>query len=116
MDKDVRDYLDAVPGDRRARLMQLHELILSLFPNAALSLSYKMPTYRHGDGWVALANQKHHIALYTCGEHHIASFRDKYPTISTGKGCIRFRDKDNLPVNALKQVIRHAMQQPKARE
>ena len=116
VDKAVRSYLNAVPEARRARVMQLHDLILELFPTAAISMSYKMPTYRHEDGWVALANQKQHVALYTCGEHHIAPFREKYPHISTGKGCIRFRDKDSLPITALKQVIRHAMRHPKAAE
>lgn len=112
MDRDVRRYLNAVPADRQAKIMQLHTLILELFPDATTDMSYKMPTYRHGDGWVALANQKHHISLYTCGEHHITAFREKHPSISTGKGCIRFRDKDELPVTALQQVIRHAMRQP----
>jgi uncharacterized protein YdhG (YjbR/CyaY superfamily) len=113
MNKDVRRYLTAVPDDRKETVIKLHDLILGLFPDAEVDMSYKMPTYRHGDGWVALANQKHYVSLYTCGEHHIAGFRDKYPAIKTGKGCINFRSKDPVPVTALKQVIRHAMRQKK---
>ena len=113
MDRDVYNYLDSVPDDRRAHIRQLHDLILELYPDAATDMAYKMPTYRHAGGWVALANQKHHISLYTCGEHHIAAFRKKHPEISTGKGCIRFRDSDPIPLAALKQVIRHAMRQTK---
>lgn len=113
MDKTVKAYLDTLPEDRRAMFMQLHELVLELFPDATVDMSYKMPTYRHGDGWVAIANQKQYVSLYTCGEHHLAAFRDKHPEFNTGKGCIRFRSKDTVPAAATRQVIRHAMQHPK---
>jgi uncharacterized protein YdhG (YjbR/CyaY superfamily) len=77
-------------------------------------MRYKMPTYQVGDGWVALANQKHYVSLYTCGHHHIAEFKRKYPKIRTGKGCINFRDGDHIPVEELKGVIMHAIGHPKA--
>lgn len=35
---------------------QLHELILGLFPEAEVTMAYKMPTYKVGEGWVAVAN------------------------------------------------------------
>ena len=109
----LEDYLDSIPPDRRARVDSIRSLIHDMYPDAIESMRYKMPTFEYRDGWIALANQKHHVSLYTCGEHHLTAFREKHPAISTGKGCIRFRDKDELPVTALKQVIRHAMRQPK---
>jgi len=38
-----------------------------------------------GDGWVAIANQKHYVSLYTCGYHHIERFKQRCPRIKTGK-------------------------------
>ena len=113
MHTGVEIYIQSVPPERSERFRRLHALILELYPEADVDMQYKMPTYRVGEGWVALANQKHYISLYTCGEHHIAAFRKKHPKISTGKGCIRFRDSDPMPLAALKQVIRHAMRQNK---
>jgi len=72
-----------------------------------------MPTYKVKNGWVALANQKRYVSLYTCGAHHIAEFKVKYPAINTGKGCINFKSKDPVPVTALKKVVRHAIENPK---
>jgi uncharacterized protein YdhG (YjbR/CyaY superfamily) len=72
-----------------------------------------MPTYRKGEGWVALANQKNYISLYTCGYHHIESFKTHYPDIKTGKGCINFRDKDDIPLKDIEAVVRHAIEHPK---
>lgn len=74
---------------------------------------YRMPTYQYGEGWVAIANQKNYISLYTCGYHHIESFKQKHPGIKTGKGCINFKDKDSLPIQDLKAVVRHAINHPK---
>ncbi len=114
MNSDVRQYLPSVPEPRKPRLQKLHDLILESYPQATIDLSYRMPTYKVGDGWVAIANQKHYVSLYTCGAHHLARFREKYPAIKTGKGCITFRDSDPLPEAAIRQVIKHAIEHPKA--
>jgi len=67
----VEKYLQAVPAERKARMKEIHSMILDLFPDAVVDMTYKMPTY---------------------GYHHIESFKTKYPKIKTGKGCINFRD------------------------
>ena len=113
IDREAVAYLDALPPQRRERFMRLHELVLSLYPDATVDMSYKMPTYRAGEGWVALANQKHYISLYTCGYHHIAVFKEKHPEQKSGKGCINFKDRDELPMEDLQAVIRNAMEHPK---
>lgn len=89
-------------------------MILKLYPRARVDLSYRMPTYHVDAGWVALANCKHHLSLYTCGYHHISAFREKHPRIKTGKGCINLRDRDPLPMADLRAVVRHAIESPEA--
>ena len=113
MNRDVQRYMESVPQDRKLVVGKLHTLILELYPNAEVDMSYKMPTYKVKDGWVALANQKRYISLYTCGPHHIAAFKEKYPAIKTGKGCINLKPTDEIPVSALKEVVKHAIEHPK---
>ena len=113
MNRDVNQYLAAVDAPRKAKVDALHALILRLYPAASVDMSYKMPTYRVGDGWVALANQKNYVSLYTCGYHHIEGFKEKHPGIKSGKGCLNFRDRDELPLDDLETVIRHAIEHPK---
>lgn len=113
MNENVETYVSSVPGHRKSRLDALHELIVGLFPHATVSMKYKMPTYQVEDGWVAIANQKNYISLYTCGYHHIERFKEKFPEIKTGKGCINFRDKDELPLQDIAAVVEHAINQPK---
>ena len=114
VNQELENYFAAVPPRRQAMVEQLHGLILSLYPDARVDLSYRMPTYRVGDGWVAIANQKHYVSLYTCGAQHLADFRAAHPEIPTGKGCINFQPDAALPVAAVKQVIRHAIEHPES--
>lgn len=114
MNSQVIKYIENIPVERNERFNTLHALVLKLYPDANVDMQYKMPTYKVGNGWVALANQKNYISLYTCGHHHIESFREKHPDIKTGKGCINFRDRDDLPLKDIGQVIMHAIEYPKA--
>ena len=113
MNRQVKAYFSRAPEKRKAHLMALHELIVGLFPSATIDMKYKMPTYQFGEGWVAVANQKSYVSLYTCGPAHIAKFKEKYPKFKTGKGCINFKESDSLPLADLKSVVRHAILHPK---
>jgi uncharacterized protein YdhG (YjbR/CyaY superfamily) len=108
MQEDVAAYFNAASPQRRERLLALHELIVRTLPAAELSLGYRMPTYKTASGWVAIANQKSYVSLYTCSAAHIADFKAKHSQLKTGTGCINFRDKDPLPMQDIAAVVRHA--------
>lgn len=113
MDIGVQEYFASIPDDRRQLLEDLHRIVVGLYPEVEVSMKFKMPTYQVGEGWVAIANQKHYLSLYTCGYNHIARFKEKHPEIRTGKGCINFKPTINLPVSDISEVISHAIRNPK---
>lgn len=113
MDKAVEAYLASVPNDPKPIVDTLHKLIVGLYPKPRIDMRYKMPTYQIGNGWVALANQKNYVSLYTCGYHYIVAFKEKHPKYKTGKGCINFKPGDQLPLQDLRAVVKHAITQPK---
>ncbi|MFQ5469819.1 MAG: iron chaperone [Gammaproteobacteria bacterium] len=113
MNQEVTEYFSSLPSGRKETVDILHNLVIDLFPEVRVDMHYKMPTYHIGKGWVAIANQKQYVSLYTCGHHHIADFKIACPGIKTGKGCINFKDGDVLPLGAIKSVIEHAMNHPK---
>jgi len=115
MDEAVQDYFDKVPEAQREKVEKLHSLILKRFPEANVDMQYKMPTYKYGEGWVAVANQKSYVSLYTCSAMHLEKFRTAHPGIKTGKGCINFRAKDEIPEAAVQEVVEHAMLHPKGK-
>jgi len=106
---ELNEYMEQIPLARKARFASIRKLITSMYPQAEETMKYKMPTYHQGKGWVALANQKNYISLYTCSAEHLENFKKKYPGIKTGKGCINFRDRDEIPLNDLGSVIESAM-------
>lgn len=110
MDKEVQQYVEAVPEERKPLFDKLHTLILGLYPDAEIVMSYKIPTYKAKSGWVALANQKQYVSLYTNDENYIAAFKSKHPSIKTGKACINFKESDPVPLADLKKVIKHAIE------
>lgn len=114
MHKEVQSYIDSIPKDRIDRFISIHKLIVQIYPDAIIDMSYKMPTYRIGSGWIALAKQKNHISLYTCGASHLESYKQKHPHQKTGKGCINFRKSDEIFLDDLETVIMHAIEPPKS--
>src|SRR5215216_1793984 len=110
MNPDVQRYLDAVSDDRRPLFDRLQALILGLYPKAEVVIWYGMPTFRAKAGWVALANQKNWVSLYTNSPYHIAGFKAKYPKFKTSKACLNFRPDDPFPAAEIKKVIRHAIE------
>ncbi len=107
---NVQEYVDNLPQKRKQRFESIRMLVKSMYPQAEESMQYKMPTYRYDKGWVALANQKNYISFYTCSADNLVKFKRKHPKIKTGKGCINFRDNDEIPKEDLRSVIRRAME------
>jgi len=105
----IARYLAQLPEARRERALALHGLILSLFPQASVSLGTRMPTYRLGEHFVAWASAQRHLALYTCSAERIAGFRARHPEVEAGRGCLRFRDRQRLPLADLAQVVKNAL-------
>ena len=62
---EVEFYINKQPNKRKDTLRLLHDKIIKLYPKITIDLKYKMPTYSLNEGWVAIANQKDYVSLYT---------------------------------------------------
>ncbi|MHB0856633.1 MAG: DUF1801 domain-containing protein [Anaerolineae bacterium] len=110
MNDQVQRFMNAVPEDRKPLFDRLHALILSLYPDAQIVISYQVPTYKVKSGWVALGYWKAGVSLYTNNPQHIAEFAARHPHIKTNKASINLKLTDEVPMEDLEQVIRHAME------
>ncbi|MGJ8652364.1 MAG: DUF1801 domain-containing protein [Opitutaceae bacterium] len=102
-------YYAAIPKLRAARLNELEKRIRALTSDLKVSLKYKMPTLEGSHGWLAIGNQKHHLAVYTCRPELIQSYIDTHPKIDHGKGCLRFGDSVEIDFQAIDRVISAAL-------
>lgn len=109
---DVQAYIDAVPPSHRAQFDRLHEIIMDELPTAEVVISYQMPLYKVGRRHVGLnAGRPTGVTLTTTSPDHVEPFRRRYPQHPTNKASIPFRLGDELPEDAIREVIRRATQQ-----
>jgi uncharacterized protein YdhG (YjbR/CyaY superfamily) len=94
MDDAVRAYVEAIAPEHRALFDRLHRLVLEAHPDAAVVLSYQMPTYKVGRQRLFLGVWKHGVSVYGWQEGRDAGFSDRHPELVTGKGTIRLRPTD----------------------
>ncbi|MFI5754774.1 iron chaperone [Streptomyces sp. NPDC051569] len=111
MDQDVRDYIDGIPAEHRPLFDRLHRLILEAHPEAAIGISYTMPTYTVGARRLHVGAWKHGVSLYGWQRGRDAGFTTRHPALISGKATIRLRPDDaaSLPDDELRDLARAAL-------
>jgi hypothetical protein len=64
LDDAVRGYIDAIDLAYRRLFDRVHDLILDVYPQADVALSYKMPTYTVGRRRIHVGVWRHGVSLY----------------------------------------------------
>ncbi len=111
MDEAVRDYIAAVPAAHRALFDRIHGLIVAAYPDAAVVLSYKMPTYKLGGRRLYVGAWKHGVSIYGWDKGRDAGFVERHPELKTSTGTIRLRPQDaaGLADEELRDLVRAAL-------
>lgn len=124
--KTVDAYLIELPEERRAVISAMREVILKNLPEGYAEninwgmLSYEIPLSRYPKtynrqplSYVALAAQKNYYSLYLTAVYGNPekeaflqeAFLKAGKKLDKGKGCVRFRRLDDLPLDAIGQLI-----------
>ena len=103
--KTVEGYLAELPEERRAVLALLRGLIRKSAPTATEGMQYGMPCYSIGEPLCAVAAQKGHYSVYVADSKAVERFRSQLGKLSVGKGCIRFRKTEDVPLDILSRII-----------
>jgi uncharacterized protein YdhG (YjbR/CyaY superfamily) len=110
VDESVQNYIDTIPVEQRPLFDRLQSLILELYPDAEIVISYQIPTYKTRGGRVSLGLWKDGVSLYTTGPEYIEKFRSRHPAIKTGKASLNFKLGEALPEKDVRDVIKRAME------
>jgi uncharacterized protein YdhG (YjbR/CyaY superfamily) len=94
MDDAVAGYLAAIAPEHRPLFDRVHALILTAQPDAALSMSYGMPTYTVGKRRFHLGVWRHGLSLYGVGTDRDGGFSARHPELVEPKGTIKVRLSD----------------------
>jgi uncharacterized protein YdhG (YjbR/CyaY superfamily) len=111
MDDAVRAYIDAIPSEHRPLFDRLHRLVLEAYPDAAVGLSYQMPTYKVGRRRLFVGVWKHGVSIYGWGPGGDASFTARHPELITGRGTIQLRPDDAAGIrdDEIRELVRAAL-------
>ena len=99
----ITQYLKELPVERQAALGQLRSLINRIAPDASEGMAYGMPVF--GD-ICAFASQKHYMAFYVCDLDIVDAHRSQFGKLNCGKGCIRFKRIEDLPMSAIESILK----------
>ena len=124
--RTVEAYLRELPDDRRGVIAAVRTLVNRSLPKGYAEtmswgmISWEIPLARYPDtynkqplGYVALAAQKNHYALYLMGVHadsqNEKDLRQAYARagrkLDMGKCCLRFRKLDDLLAEEIGTII-----------
>jgi uncharacterized protein YdhG (YjbR/CyaY superfamily) len=111
VDDVVRDYINAIAPEHRPLFDRLHRLVLEAHPEAAVMLSYQMPTYKVGRQRLFVGAWKHGVSIYGWDQGRDAGFIARHPGLKTSKGTIRLRPEDaaGIPDDELRDLVRAAL-------
>jgi uncharacterized protein YdhG (YjbR/CyaY superfamily) len=111
MDDAVRDYIDAIAPEHRPLFDRLHRLILEVHPDAAVVLSYQIPTYKVGRRRLFLGVWRHGVSVYGWQEGRDGGFATRHPELRTSTGTIRLRPEDAAAIgdDELRDLVRAAL-------
>jgi uncharacterized protein YdhG (YjbR/CyaY superfamily) len=111
MDAALQDYLDAIVPEHRPLFDRLHRLVLEAHPDAAVVLSYKIPTYKVGSRRLFLGVWKHGVSIYGWDQGRDAGFIARHPKLKTSKGTLQLRPSDAADIadDELRGLVRAAL-------
>jgi uncharacterized protein YdhG (YjbR/CyaY superfamily) len=108
-----REYVAALPPDRRAHVETLRKLVKKQVPAAAESIQWGMIGYAlDGRPFAAIASQKNYLSLYLMDLYTQPGLRERHAAalakLKMGKSCINFSDVEELPLDAIADILRAA--------
>jgi hypothetical protein len=122
----VGEYLDRLPPERREVVRAVRDVVAAAMPEGYAEgvafgmITWSIPLERYPNtyngqplGYVALAAQKRHYALYLMGLYadsdEAAQFRRRWEAggrrLDMGKSCLRFRGLDDLDLDLVAEVV-----------
>lgn len=114
----VDDWLSDLAASDQQVFKHLRAACLQELPNWEERMQWGMPGYGPlgQDNAVSFNAQKRHIAFYA-GPTAIERFQERLAGIDCGKGCVRYRNADDIDFDVVRAILRdiHTRGEPMCR-
>ena len=111
--REIDVFLAALPGEARAALQQLRQVIATAAPEAVEGIGYGVPAYKYrGRPLVSFGagkSGKGHCAFYVQSPAVMDAHRDELRGYDTSRGTIRFAADEPLPADLVTKLVRARM-------
>lgn len=101
---EVDTYLENCAPEHQTALITLRELIHDVQPDIIEKFEYKMPIFDYNGQVCGMSSRKNYISLY-CQPEVVDKYRDDLGKLNVGKGCIRFKKLEDLPLDTIRTII-----------
>ena len=104
-------YLAGLSPERRGEVEKVWRVVRESVPGGYVEeIGPKFLTFKAGDEWyVALASQKNYISLYLMPVYVFPELKAKLDAagrgLKCGKSCINFKRADDLPLEAVAEIV-----------
>ena len=107
----LQAYVDGIASEYRPLFDRIDRLTHALHPEATVSISYGMPTYRVGKRRLNVGVWKHGVSIYGWKQNSPAAFLSHHPELVTSTGTIRLTPDDGVALTdeEIGEVIRSAL-------
>lgn len=105
----VEEYMAQLPDGRKEALTKLRELIHQVAPDAQEYIKYKMPYFEQNGQLCAFASQKNYMSLYILNTPVLQKNKDLLGKLNIGKGCVRFKSIDQLPLDEIRKILKESV-------
>ena len=112
--KTVAEYLAELPEDRQAAIKTLRSMIRKVAPKVTEGMNYGMIEFSLGEPLCCLASQKQYLSLYADPEL-LARYKPRLGKLNCGKSCLRFKSIEQLPLDAIADLLADAVAQHRAK-
>ena len=110
------EYLAGIPEDRRPGLVTLRQAVNASAPDATETIAYQMPALRVGGHFlVSYAAFKAHYSLFPASAAVVEELGAELTPYLAGKGTIRFRADQPLPLELVRRVVEIRVAELRAR-
>ncbi len=109
--RSFEQYLAGLPPERRGEVERVWRVVReSMPPGYVEEIGPKFVSFRAGEEWyVALAPQKNYISLYLMPVYVFPELRRKLDesgkNVKCGKSCVNFKRAEELPLDAVAEIV-----------
>jgi uncharacterized protein YdhG (YjbR/CyaY superfamily) len=103
--KEVSEYIKQSREPHREMMAAVRDLVHEVEPDIVEELAYKMPVFKRGETMLAgFASRAQYLAMYFDPES-VDRCRDQLGTLDAGKGCVRVRRPEQLPLDTIREIL-----------